>query len=112
MSIQYLISDSGIQNSYPTTYTSSHSPSSSSPLSSSPSHILPIQVCCIQTHIVRPVFLDEADEEVDLILSEECVEATGLTEDGVRGGQPLEAVLESFDKFLIAKGQFTLILPN
>ena len=64
-------------------------------------------MCCIQTHLVRPSALDETDEEV--LLSEDCLEKTNLSADALRDAQPFETVLESFDRFLVAKGEKFLV---
>jgi hypothetical protein len=61
---------------------------------------------------VRPTCLDESEADVEAILTPECVEATNLDDDRVRSGSSLEAVLESFDRFLIAKGERTVMVVD
>ena len=54
---------------------------------------------------MRPTALDETDEE--FLLSEECLDRTNLTTEALRDGESFETALESFDRFLVAKGKVT-----
>ncbi|KAL8593028.1 hypothetical protein ACOMHN_017958 [Nucella lapillus] len=58
------------------------------------------KVVSLQSHYVKPL----PDEESETILTEECREVTGMDENDVRNGQPLDCVLEELDRFLMAKG--------
>ena len=55
---------------------------------------------------MRPTALDETEEE--FLLSEECLDRTNLSVEALRDGQSFETALESFDRFLVAKGADTL----
>ncbi|XP_076449864.1 RNA-binding protein fusilli-like isoform X2 [Babylonia areolata] len=58
------------------------------------------KVVSLQSHYVKP----QPNDLTETILSEECREDTGLDENAVRNGQPLDFVLEELDRFLAVKG--------
>jgi len=58
------------------------------------------KVVCLQQHYVRPTKDESSAENV---LTEECKAQTGLPEERIKNGQPLELVLDEFDRFLSSK---------
>ncbi|XP_076470540.1 RNA-binding protein fusilli-like isoform X2 [Babylonia areolata] len=58
------------------------------------------KVVSLQSHYVKP----QPNELTETILTDDCKEETGLDENAVRNGQPLDVVLEELDRFLVAKG--------
>lgn len=59
------------------------------------------KVVTLQHHFVRPTAADDLITET--VLTEECKIQTGLPEDAIRNAQPLEHVLDEFERFLSAK---------
>ncbi|KAL8612408.1 hypothetical protein ACOMHN_008393 [Nucella lapillus] len=59
-----------------------------------------IRVVSLQSHYVKP----QPNELTETLLTEDCKEETGLDENAVRNGQPLDVALEELDRFLVAKG--------
>lgn len=59
------------------------------------------KVATLQQHFVRPTAPDDLISET--VLTEECKIQTGLPEDAIRNAQPLEHVLDEFERFLCSK---------
>lgn len=57
------------------------------------------KVVAVQTHYVRPT----TDDLSEPVLTDECKLETGLSEEAVRNAQPLEHVLDEFDRFISSK---------
>ncbi|KAK6178533.1 hypothetical protein SNE40_013306 [Patella caerulea] len=58
------------------------------------------KVVALQQHYVKP----QPNELSETVLTEECKTETGLDENMIKNGQPLDHVLEEFDRFLYSKG--------
>ncbi|XP_041376014.1 epithelial splicing regulatory protein 1-like isoform X2 [Gigantopelta aegis] len=58
------------------------------------------KVVALQSHFVKP----QPNELSESLLTEDCKTETGLDENVIKNGQPLDQVLEELDRFLVAKG--------
>ena len=57
-----------------------------------------VQVVALQSHYVKP----QPNDLTETILTDDCKEETGLDENAVRSGQPLDFVLEEVSIALFA----------
>lgn len=57
------------------------------------------KIIALQQHYVRPTLEDFSET----VITEECKAQTGLSEDAVKNAQPLETVLDEFERFLCVK---------
>lgn len=62
--------------------------------------VLNCKVVAVQQHHVKP----QPSETTETVLTEECKTETGLNEEAVKHSQPLEHILDEFDRFLSSKG--------
>ncbi|CAG2224680.1 ESRP1_2 [Mytilus edulis] len=58
------------------------------------------KVIAVQQHYVKP----QPNELSETVLTEDCKLETGLNEEVIKNAQPLEVVLDEFERFLSAKG--------
>ncbi|KAK3085541.1 hypothetical protein FSP39_004993 [Pinctada imbricata] len=58
------------------------------------------KVVAVQQHYVKP----QPNELSETVLTEDCKQETGLQEETIKNSQPMEHVLDEFDRFLSSKG--------
>ena len=58
------------------------------------------KIIAVQQHYVKP----QPNELSETVLTEDCKVETGINEDVIKNAQPLEVVLDEFERFLSAKG--------
>ncbi|XP_045194207.1 epithelial splicing regulatory protein 1-like isoform X2 [Mercenaria mercenaria] len=58
------------------------------------------KVVAVQQHYCRPT----PNELSETVITEDCKQETGLDEDIIKNAQPLDHVLDEFDRFLVSKG--------